>query len=37
MNQKLKKYQINNPYRWYSSSAQILKYYQPKGVVYIVS
>ena len=28
---------IDNPYKWHSSSTYILKYYQPKGVVYIVS
>jgi len=29
-------YLINNPYRWYSTSTQIMRFYQPKGVVYIV-
>ena len=27
---------INNPYEWYSSSIYIMRFYQPKGAVYIV-
>ena len=32
----MKKYVINNPYVWYTSPVYVVRFYQPKGVVYIV-
>ena len=32
---KKKKIVIRNPYRWYTSPVQMVKFFMPKGVKYI--